>query len=245
VRGGWLSQAKLGSDTTLKYQRCVTHCNHISQVGPPSGPSLVPFLFTLAAHPLCPPSSLFNFPPYSATLYAGVRATMENVGLNPHKCKHCQKLVFDLRKTREVYPSLNQSALFDVTPEELAGGAEEDCALMKWILNYINAPKHSSQPSYDGLVMKWDLSEPLPQRRNTDLVTAMGRLLGDIFGIRAFVRDLVLKMDIEDTESDISCIRDFNIWNKRTRKTGGIPNRSLFGVCTSPGECIDYQVWSI
>jgi hypothetical protein len=146
----------------------------------------------------------------------------------------------DLRKTREKYLSLNQSALFDVTPEELTGGAEEDCILMKWILNYINASKRSAQPSYDGLVIKWDLSELVSKRSKTDFVTGLGRMLGDVFGIRAFVRDLVLKMDIEDNEGDISCVRDFNIWNKRTQSTGGIPNCSLFGIYTSPVECINY-----
>lgn len=71
-----------------------------------------------------------------------------------------------------MYPTLNQSTLFDVTPAELAAGAGEGCILMKWILKYINDCERLSQPSSDGLVVKWDLSEHDSQRGDTDTENA-------------------------------------------------------------------------
>ena len=144
-----------------------------------------------------------------------------------------------------MYPTLNQSVLFDVTLAELADGAGEGCILMKWILKYINDAKRFSQPNHDNLVMKWDLSEYDSQRSDTDLVKRTDTENASEHLSQRSDRDLVLRMDIEDAEYDISCIRHFSIWNKRTRPTWGIPNRSLFGIYTYPGEYIDYQVWPI
>lgn len=143
---------------------------------------------------------------------------MENANISPHRCRHCQKLVIDLRETKETYeakarrnpwskespayratsPEPDIYAAFDFTLEELDDGATKGCPLMKWILDHRT------------------ISRCLAQRSNTNLV---------------------LQIHTYGTGWDILRIRWFAVWDKATKQTLG-QTSSGFGIYTYPSECI-------